>query len=242
MSESLIAVSENNVATISKKKKYHPNNSYMKAEYGIELHTWQTRDLFFGTWEHGRYGLLQFAKMIYFLTQAFHRHDPYAEYFLIETDDLLFKVQQSIAATKKALNHQLQLVDEIQIRIYEVEAPMQRSLRFISPLGFVATRILKNFDTILRMALTLKQLGIYLTPDQYNYQALYQQLRQAFEFPSRWQQTKVSRKDIVENSPLAQKAKEKMGELPEAVLNQDIKVPFLKSHSSLLDEHKAPWE
>lgn len=242
MNEPEITVGENTTVQSTKKKKYQSSNSYMKAEYQIYLHTWQTRDLFFGAWEHGRYGLLQFAKTICFLTQAYHRADPYAEYFLIETDDLLFKVQQSIEKTKQELTRQLQLVDEIQIRIYEVKEPMKRSLHFVSPLGFVATRILKNFDTIIRMALTLKQLGIYLTPEQYHYQTFYKRLREVFEFPSRWQQTNVTRKDMKENTPVSQKAKEKMGELPEAILNQEIKVPFLKSHASLLEEHKAPWE
>jgi integrating conjugative element protein (TIGR03761 family) len=229
-------------ATPSTKKKYRSNASYMKAEYTVELHTWQTRDLFFGAWEHGRYGLLQFAKTVYFLTQAFHKADPYAEYFLIETDDRLFKAQQFFETTKKELERQLQLVDEIQIRIYQGQNPMRRSLHFISPLGFVATRLLKNFDTILRIALTLKQLGIFLKPEQYDYQMLYKILRELFEFPSRWQQTNVTRKDILENTPLGKKAKAKMGELPEAILNQEIKAPFLKSHVAMLDQNKAPWE
>ena len=227
--ETITTIEAQEASPVTAPSKIPSKKGFMKAEYTLTLHSWEARGLFFGKWEHGKFGLLQYAKTVYFLTQAYYKDDPYAEYFLIETDTRLFEIQQTLKAIEAELTQALAKFRGFDITIYAADMPLVRPIQFLSPLGFMGAALLVDLDHIIRTALTLKQLGCYLTQEQYNPSAIHQTMLTLFEFPSRWQKTQVTRQDVLENSERAQMAKAKMGELPDAVLQKKIPLPYLKS-------------
>ena len=86
--------------------------------------------------------------------------------------------------------------------------------------------ILADFDRLIRLLLTILHLG--LAPDK----QILSVIRRASELirslqgmPLQWHKTGVTRKDILENTPLAEQAKNLMGEINSQILEGQIAPP-----------------
>lgn len=198
----------------------------LKAYIALTLHSGQAQLLFHGKWQHGQNGLTQFAKFMSILWHAEREGDPYAEWYLIKTYDEILAAKKTFKTMESYLDERLAKFRGMEIKIYANDTPFERELRVVTPFGFMGGELLIDFDFIIRKALTLKKLGVHLKAEHYDNPTMMKALRRLFGFPSGWHRTQVTREDILEDTPKAQKAVELMGILPEAILNRQVNFPF----------------
>jgi len=106
----------------------------MRANINIILHSWQAQKLFHGSWKHGQFGLIQFAKIINPIFSAHDQDDPYAEYYILKTTDLIFETQKKFQQIENILSEKLNAVRGRSIELFTNEHPLVRTQIFVSPL------------------------------------------------------------------------------------------------------------
>jgi hypothetical protein len=199
----------------------------MQVECSLVLHSWQSKHLFYGSWKPGKYGFIQFIKTINTLFQGFREGDPYAEFFLFKLDDLLVETKEKLKAIEAQLKAHLDELKGVEVKIYETNESFRREMVFRYPPSYMGGFLLGDFDYIIRLSLTLKKFGVYLDKSEFDSRALHQMFRVLYEFPKKWISTGVTRKDIFEETPTALRAEKIMGQVPKAILEQAITLPYL---------------
>lgn len=192
----------------------------------INLHTRIANSLFKGSYRPGKWGLLQFATHTAQLWRAVKYGDPYAEWYLLKIYDALSAAHEKLAGLEKQLNLQLMGQRGIQIianETYEFRYP----LSFASPFGYMGAYLLIHFDNVILQFVTLKRFGIFVNDHANLIDDVIKIVWQVFSLSSKWRNTGVTRKDIIENNPIAIKAKELLGDLPDAILQKKITFTFM---------------
>ena len=111
------------------------------------------------------------------------------------------------------------------IKVFENPEPMRLALKFAIPFSYMGASLLPELDYVSRQAYTLRHVGQLLEPEQLPL-CILSSIRNLFSLPLGWKM-QVTRQDIRENNDLAPQAKEKMGTLPNAILNKEIKFVYL---------------
>src|SRR5579871_6905809 len=91
---------------LTKQKPVDP--SYLQFNVQMILHTRLAQTLFNYTWQHGKMGLLQFAKATSTLWKAAQADDPFADWVLLKTHQALLDAKQKIALNESQLAAKLQ--------------------------------------------------------------------------------------------------------------------------------------
>jgi hypothetical protein len=108
--------------------------------------------------------------------------------------------------------------------------PLNYSLQFSTPFSFMAATLVENVDFLNRQIFTLYRMGV-IPKENLIQKDLIRQIQNVFSLPRKWRYTGVTRRDILEKNQKAKLAEELLGEIPNAVLNQEIKFTFLpKGH------------
>lgn len=191
------------------------------------LHTWEAESLFQGRWQHGYYGFSQYAKTITKIWEAYKEGDPYAEAVLVDIQKKLTELKERFNKIQNALDKKISNLNGFQVTLSENEKPMQKNLYSLTPLGYMGAYLLRDLDLILRTALTLKQLGVFLKED-FDVKKMLISLRRLYEYPStKWRYTGITREDIQQNNVKAQQAKSWMGEISQDILNKNVQFQYV---------------
>ena len=89
--------------------------------------------------------------------------------------------------------------------------------------------LLRDVDYLLRQLLTLRKFGIP-EPKGYGHKHILSTLARTYALPRTWRMTGVTRTDILQQTEVAIKAKNLMGEIPLAVLEKQLSFPFMPHH------------
>ena len=170
---------------------------------------------------------MQFVKTVNLVVQEANQDDPYAEYFLFKLDDLLVEVKEKLRTVEFQLKKYFDELKGVEVSIYESATPVRYRMHFHYPPSYMGGFLLGDVDYIFRLALTLKKFGVYLGKDEFSFRAMHQMFRRLYQFPRKWVRSGVTRKDILENTPLALEAKKLMGKVPGAILEKKIRLPYL---------------
>lgn len=199
-------------------------------EVWLCLHTPQAISLYSGNWHYQQMGLLQFASLMGQLCRAAKKDDPYADYYLLQTQQKARELQHEIRACETYHSQQLTQQRGFQVEVFANPQPQKFPIHFANPLVYLGACLLVDLDYVVRQAYTLKQLGVSVTAEL-RPERLVHVLHQFFSQARKWQYRNITRQDIVANNPKAQKAKELMGELPLPVLNKEQRFIFWPSQA-----------
>ncbi|MCU7806074.1 MAG: TIGR03761 family integrating conjugative element protein [Candidatus Thiodiazotropha sp. (ex Lucinoma borealis)] len=197
----------------------------LKTKGSIRVHTRSAHDLFYGRRvdkENGVdsiIGLMLFAANTKHLSLLCINDDPYAEAVLIKIESLFPDLEQQL---KKHSDHFEQLLDNmegIEISFHESIEPISIPLEFSTPYGFIAARLLAQFDKLVKLAYAAKQVGLITRKDWFQRVTKTKTLfRHVFSVSQHYRFSGAKRDDLAANNAIARKVIEKYGELPEEIL------------------------
>jgi integrating conjugative element protein (TIGR03761 family) len=196
----------------------------------IVIHTHFGRSLFVGSWKPGKYGLIQFASLISAIYLAEKNDDPYATLILLKTYKAISEARRQIKLIEKNCQLMLDGLRGLEISLFSKISPMKFPLRFSNRITYSALPLITDIDYVTRLRLTFNRIGMVL-PDDANPKNLYSIAQKVLNVPRGWKLLNIKRSDIVQNNDVAQKARELWGEIPDEILNKEIKFDFLPSLS-----------
>lgn len=206
--------------------KEKPEFSRLEIDGEITLHTRIAQSMFRYSWQHGKIGLLQFAKIMTTLWHAAKEGDPYAEWYLLRTYDALFNEREKIKQIEQKLTQSLADIRGIKISLPVSSHPVCYPLRFATPFGFMGAYFLADVDYVFRQILTMERIGIPVQGTESSIPGITSTIQGVFAVPRQWQRTGVTRQGIHENNEQYQQAKALLGEIPNAVLKKEIDFSF----------------
>ena len=195
--------------------------------YGqITLYTRLAQSLFNCSWKHGKLGLVQFASIMTKISKAAREDDPYADWYLLKSYQALFDVREKIQSIELTLAQHLHNLRGVKVTLSSNSQCLHFPLQFSTPYGFMGAYLLADVDYVFRQIATLKRIGIFY-PEDITIKKIVHYLQNAFAIPRYWRHTGITRQDVITNTERYQKAKALMGEVPEAVLKNEIEFSLL---------------
>jgi integrating conjugative element protein (TIGR03761 family) len=194
----------------------------------ITLYTDIGRKLFNASWRPGNIGLIQFSTSVANIYKACRYDDPYAEWYLLKTYNALFEAIEQIKKMENQLMPYFLNQRGIKLRHVEETKFWSKELHLATQFSHMGAELLTSVDHLLRNIITLQRAGIAQGENEITVRMPIKILQDAFAEPLGWKKTFVTRKDVREDNQKAKAAKSIFdGELPEAVLNKEIKFSFL---------------
>ncbi len=170
-------------------------------------------------------GLVRFITNINQLYTLANMDDPYADAKLIEIDEAMREALGFIDSKILILEDLIAGMDELRFNSNASTKPLTLPLEFRTPyFGFQATRMVKRFDNLVRLALTAKHVGLILDDD---WGALVSKaattVRRTFLLSTGYRYTGAKRDDFAANNEVARNAVAKYGDLPQDILRGERK-------------------
>lgn len=203
----------------------------MKMNASVKLHSRLSINLFRGRKgepsKHLRpiIGLLRFARQVSLVWSASAADDPYADMVLIEIEEAYEKAKLNLDEKTKTMQGLLDGMEEFSITVQASEQPVEVELQFFSPWSYRGAMLLKQFDTLVRMALTARHIGIFSDDDWRRVvHDASRSIRHMYAAVSGWVSTGVTRDHIKANNKVAQRAVARYMDLDSsrAILEEDV--------------------
>ncbi len=153
-------------------------------------------------------GLARFARQSALVWTAAGSDDPYADQTLIAVEIAYEAAQKTVEYKINAMQSLLDGLEDFDITVQASETPVSIDLKFFSPWGFRGATLLKQFDKLVRLALTARHIGVF-TDDDWSrvIHEASQSIRHMFAQVDSWISTGVKRTDLLTNNRIAQRAK-----------------------------------
>lgn len=177
-------------------------------------------------------GLARFARQSALVWTAAGSDDPYADQTLIAVEIAYETAQKTVEQKINAMQELLDGMEDFEITLQASERPVNVDLKFFSPWGFRGATLLKQFDKLVRLALTARHIGLFTEDDwgRVVHEAS-QSLRHMFAEVDYWISTGVKRVDLLTGNRIAQRAK--------ARYETVRKVPFVLEPEVLAGNYRA---
>jgi integrating conjugative element protein (TIGR03761 family) len=189
-------------------------------------------------------GLLPFASQMNAIYQASRLDDPYADFYLMKIENALIKTQECLREQSQLYQQQLSNLAGLQMQLADTDRPLSVPIYFATPYAHFATRLLVELDALARCVISLNKLGLPLEkPLSELLRGLGKSFRSTLGKCNGWQHTGITRQDVVENTPLAIDAKQRMGKLDPRIMNKSLRAklaPRIISVSKPKNVSKAP--
>ncbi|MCG7928974.1 MAG: PFL_4669 family integrating conjugative element protein [Candidatus Thiodiazotropha sp. 6PLUC2] len=210
----------------------------LKTKGSVVIHTRSAHDLFYGRRGDKESGINQIVGLTLFATNANNltmlcqRDDPYAEAVLIKIENLFDDFEKDLKNKVKHLQELLDGMEGMVIDFHESEDPITIPLEFGTPYGYIAVRCLSQYDKLVTLAYSAKQIGLLVQSDWHRYVVKTRtKLRHIFHVSTRYRFGGATRDDIAANNAAARSVIEKYGDLAEEILMKDQRARFV-SHES----------
>lgn len=192
----------------------------------VQLHTRLAHRLFYGRRRDDKKkirpitGLVRFAINMNQINELASRDDPYADQVMLDVEKALIEAEELVQSNIVAVKDLLSDLDGITIKYNGSVEPVTVPLEFKTTYGFVAARLLYQYDKLVRMAQAAMHVGMMFEDDWGKVvRASGRKIRRAFGMSAGYRFSGVNRNDIAANNAAARAAKEKYGELPQSTLD-----------------------
>ena len=185
-------------------------------------------------------GLIDFAQALKGLWQAIRHNDPYADWHLLQVQELLHATRMQLHEIQQALTD---LIDELhgplEFAVAQSTRPQRVSLQFANPYAFRAAQLLGDYDRMLCADMTLQYLGVEIPAVlQARVKACGRQVRRVLAAPLGYRCFGITRQDVQLGTEPALRARERMGELPDEILEGRV-LPRLRP--PVMGESSGVW-
>ncbi len=191
----------------------------------ILIHTRSAHRLFYGRRKNEKQGikpitgLVRFALNMNQLSELAAQDDPYADAVLLKVEQKQAEAEHLIKDHVAALELLLSDMEGITISFHESVDPVSVPLEFKTTYGFLAARLLGQYDKLVRLAQSAMHVGLFFQEDWARVvRKSGRVIRHVFWLSSGYRYTGVKRDDIAANNAVARRATDKYGELPQAIL------------------------
>ncbi|MEW8139473.1 MAG: PFL_4669 family integrating conjugative element protein [Candidatus Thiodiazotropha endolucinida] len=191
----------------------------------LVLHTRSAHRLFYGRRRDDKknqkpiIGLIRFALNMSQICDLAAEDDPYADAVLLKVENKLEECKSKVMQHVKELEDLLSDTDGISIKVYDSVEPVILPLEFKTTYGFLAARILSQYDKLVRLAQSARHVGLFFQEDWARVvRSTGSSIRNVFFLSTSYRYTGVRRDDIAANNKVARRAIDKYGELPPIIL------------------------
>lgn len=173
-------------------------------------------------------GLIGFADRLKSLWQAIRMDDPYADWWLLKVEEGIADSRAQLCRLQQGMEDLFVSNGALEFSVAQSSRPQRVSLQFANPYAFRAAQLLGEYDQLMCTDMTLHHLGIDMPTDLVDQVAgCGRRIRGVFALPQGYHCLDIRRYDIRQNSPLAVKARERLGDVPEDILCGD-RLPSLR--------------
>ncbi|HRJ54292.1 MAG TPA: TIGR03761 family integrating conjugative element protein [Candidatus Thiothrix moscowensis] len=175
----------------------------------------------------GVMGLMRFSRNLSQITAAAKADDPWADWYLVQVEERLEAAEKTLVAMKADMQAVLQANPLMDVRVSESVKPLQVTVGFSSPHAYWIARVITELDTLVRMILTAQHVALMVTTEAHRrMDAASVLIRRVFESTDRYRATGLTRDDVASDLAQVQEAMQKMGAVPEDVLNGSRRAKF----------------
>lgn len=206
------------------------------------LHTQLAHNLFMGRKaapnQYAITGLIQFSGQIRTIWESAALDDPYADMKLLQVESAINTASELVRINTEVMNNLLDsLGDRIVLGDCRSERPVSVPISFRTPYGFMAARLLGDFDEMVICALKARHIGMILDQEWHaTVSKTATAIRRVFNLSGTFNYSGATRNDFAANNQRAREVIAKYGELPKEVLagTKRAKIaPPIKDQSAL---------
>lgn len=186
----------------------------MKMNATIKLHSRMAINLFRGRRAdkakelHSIIGAVRFARQVAMIWTASASDDPYADAALIAIEEAYTDATKTMVGKLEEVQGVLDGMTGFTLQRQESVDPVTVELNFVSPWGYRASKLVMEFDELVRLCLTAKHLGLFFDDDWRNVvHVSSRSIRNMFEQVGRWSLTGVKRHNLRNDDKTASEAK-----------------------------------
>ena len=164
-------------------------------------------------------GLLDFGRRMKLLWLSAQADDPYADWYLLKIETSINDAKSLIIEKTQWLDEVLNAMDGFDVGIAHSLEPIQVSIVFQNPYGYMGAYLVSDYDALCCSVFTASHIGL-IDRKMANsvMDAAGKSVRRTFDMAARWKFTGVTREDIQSQNPSGLRAIETYGECPEPVL------------------------
>jgi integrating conjugative element protein (TIGR03761 family) len=179
-------------------------------------------------------GLTRFGAILSQLQVCVYADDPYADWWLVKVEEALARSAEEIKILRHTVEEQLKSTPAIEVKLAASPQPVRVPLQFRNPFAYSAARILADVDMLVRAVLTARHIGLMDRREAERCLVLgTRALRRAMGTALGYKYEGVKRQDIREGNAQAQKARERMGEVPLEVLDGSRRARYAPDKRSI---------
>ncbi|WP_218057805.1 PFL_4669 family integrating conjugative element protein [Gilliamella sp. wkB18] len=199
----------------------------LRSDIRIELHTIPAIQLWHGRKKtDDKYQIPSMTRAISYLRIieiAVRLDDPYADLRLTEFYQQIEKIKNLLDVENRSIDEVLKSVPTgFKATNATSVKPIDLNLFINVPSGYQLVFLLCEFDLFIRKVQLAKHISLITGNDASDRQnVIAHALRSLITYTTKYKRVGVTRKDFVENTPLASEAIEQFGPIPEAILNAD---------------------
>jgi len=169
-------------------------------------------------------GLVRFGMNMNRIWASAGRDDPYADWALLRIEETLTQARETVSQRQEDIATRISnAAAGVEIEVAHSIKPVQVPLQFGNAYGYMGAYLISDYDQLVRAILTARFVGlITYAKSTKTLHDTATQIRHAFGLSSMWKFTLVTRTDVLNNTPMALKAKDamsKMGELPQNIID-----------------------
>lgn len=205
------------------RKAKHPGRLISQAT--LLLHTRHAQRLFRGHF-HQIPGVMAFSRQLMKIWQAASEDDPYADWYLIKTYDVLHQTRKKLETGQQEYQALFTRQDNLRLELGTSSKPIEFSLQFGTPYGYMASYLIADYDRLARQFLSARALGLvdgYFTKSLEKATEL---VKHVLEKPMDWIPTGITRENILENNQRVQEIAEQLGQVPKQIVTGKLRAPY----------------
>jgi integrating conjugative element protein (TIGR03761 family) len=193
----------------------------------LTFHTRNAQFMLFGRLNESQ-SLLRFDRLVKKIRDAASRDDPYADWILIHIYNALIKTQRAFNEIETQYRARLQSEEGIKFDPAKTLQPMTYQVDLNTRYGCMAARLITTYDRIVQCVLAGDVLEGALDYSRKEiFEEILEQLKDVLNKPKLWRTTKVTREDVLNSTPIAEKAIRTfshLGKLPDEILTKTRRV------------------
>ncbi len=169
-------------------------------------------------------GLLDFGRRMKLLWLSAQADDPYADWYLLKIETSINDAKSLIIEKTHWLDEVLNAMDGFDIGIAHSLEPIQVSIVFQNPYGYMGAYLVSDYDALCCSVFTASHIGL-IDRKMANsvMDAAGKSVRRTFDMAAKWKFTGVTREDIQSQNPSGIRAIETYGECPKPILLKSMR-------------------
>ncbi|AKE60084.1 PFL_4669 family integrating conjugative element protein [Citrobacter farmeri] len=212
---------------------YTFNMGPLRSAIQIQLHTHNATRLWTGrrATENGPAPIIGMPRFIEILNQiriATEHDDPYADLWMLRMEEKLIHSRKTMhMMLEQAESLFSKLPDSINIESCLNVQPARFPLFINAPLAYLGIYLLTDFDQLARQLLLAAHIAVISRREMHHrLNNAASVIRSTFSLAQKFRGSELTRKDFTEDTPQARAVIERLGVLPEAILNGQLRSSY----------------